>query len=76
MMNVQQDDLHSLVRAVFAMLFKNAVAPLLLNQNFDEIKTFWQEKFKQTHWEKFEEIAEKADYDSLRDSLMPILPRF
>jgi len=63
-----------LVRAVYAILFKNAVAPLLLYQNYDEIKRFWQERFKGKQWENFDEIAEKADYDLLRDSLIFILP--
>jgi len=70
----RQDDLHSLVRAVYAIMHKDAINPLLQLEEFDRIKGFWQEKFKKKKWKDFEEIAENADYDLLKEALIYILP--
>jgi len=69
-----QDDLHSLVRSVYAIMFGDD-EDLFSSREFAHIKRFWQERFKGKQWENFEKIAEEANYGSLRDSLMSILPK-
>jgi len=59
------DDLHSLIRAVYGILFPNDINSLLLSKNSSYIRTFWKEKFQGKIWENCEEAAESVDYEKI-----------